>query len=740
MRARRPLWLAVQGGGAALTVALRAGALPLGTLLAWSAAVIGLCLLLGWRQRRDRTRLFGRREGDTDTVGGVLLAIAWSVALALFGGGGNSADLQVLGLSACMLAATGVLLSASPIGGLSFIVVTGTAASAAMVFAGQLPLAIVAFAYTGFCAGTLIYDARALVRRLRTESALAEKQEMVSLLLHEFEETGGDWLWRTDANRCLTDVSPRLARQFGRARDEIEGQALVALLAGEDWQDGHVGSSLRELADRLHRRESFRDLKVPVRVDGDLRWWSLSATPRRAAQGQLVGFWGVGTDVTEAHRSAERIDRMARFDALTGLANRPHLIAALGDALRAGHQSGHRSALMLIDLDLFKQVNDTLGHPIGDKLLIAVAKRLRALVGGHDICARLGGDEFAVVLAEADNRERVDAVAEAIVASLSAPYDIEEHRLHIGASVGSATSPRDGRAVETLMRNADLALYRAKDDGRGVHRRYEQQLHAAADERRRIEQGLREALEHGHFCLVYQPIVEAGSGALTAFEALLRWTHPELGPVSPDVFIPVAEEARLIGRIGEWVMQTATRDAAAWPDRVRVTVNMAAAQMKDPQLAATIVSSLSHSGLAPDRLELEIAEEVFLRDGPGAAAAVDKVLSLGVRVSLSDFGTSRSTFGYLRKGRFSTIKIDRSFVRGVHANAPESVAIVRAIVAIADGLGMATIAEGAETTADYDRMLRLGCAHIQGWLIGQPLDADGAADLAETGAAARRVA
>ena len=476
---------------------------------------------------------------------------------------------------------------------------------------------------------------------------------------------------------------------------------------------------------------------VTVTIAGERRYWSLSAAPRRDDRGALTGFWGVGTDTTERHRSAEKIDHMARFDALTGLCNRASVIDKLGEALRDGHHEGRRAALMLIDLDRFKQVNDTLGHPVGDKLLIAVAGRLSGLVRHGDVCGRLGGDEFAVVIKDASDRDRVELLAERIVATLSAPYEIEDHRLHI---VGSATSPRDGRAVETLLRNADLALYRAKDDGRGVHRRYEPQLHADAEQRRSIELALREALERGELRLVYQPIVEANHGRLAGFEALLRWDHPELGTVSPETFIPIAEEARLIGRIGDWVMHTACRDAATWPDGVRVAVNMAAAQLRDPQLAATIVSALSHSALPPDRLELEITEEVFVKDGDAMAEVVDRILSVGVRIALDDFGTGRSSLGYLRKGRFSTVKIDRSFVRGAAGNAAESVAIVRAIVAMADSLGMTTIAEGAETRGEYDRMRGLGCRQIQGWLVGQPLDREAAARLAAESAADRQVA
>ncbi|HEY0270737.1 MAG TPA: EAL domain-containing protein [Sphingomonas sp.] len=738
---RRPSWLVVHAIAAlAATIFLHAS-VPPRALLTWLCAMVGMAAMGAIVARRAAASGRARASAGFESIGGALLGGGWAVALALFTG--PAASLSVFALFAIvgsLGAIATVLIAPAPIGGIAFLLIAGAGAVTTIAMGGGIGPALLVALFVVVLTIALLINAHVLVRRIAAEQTLAEKDGMISLLLREFEESAADWLWRIDAAKCLIEVNPALARLFGQPRAALEGKPLLALLAGEDWEGGRVAPQIRALAEKLRLRESFRDLVVPVTIAGERRYWSLSAAPRRDERGALQGFWGVGTDTTEWHRSVEKIDHMARFDALTGLSNRASVIEKLGEALRDGHHAGRRAALMLIDLDRFKQVNDTLGHPVGDKLLIAVAGRLSGLVRQGDVCGRLGGDEFAVVIKDASDRDRVELLAERIVATLSAPYEIEDQRLHIGASVGSATSPRDGRAVEMLMRNADLALYRAKDDGRGVHRRYEPQLHAHAEQRRSIELCLREALERGELRLVYQPIVEATHGKLVGFEALLRWDHPELGTVSPDTFIPIAEEARLIGRIGDWVMHTACRDAATWPDGVRVSVNMAAAQLRDPQLPATIVSALSHSTLLPDRLELEITEEVFVRDGDAMAEMVDRILSLGVRIALDDFGTGRSSLGYLRKGRFSTVKIDRSFVRGAAGNAAESVAIVRAIVAMADSLGMTTIAEGAETRGEYDRMRGLGCRQIQGWLVGQPVDGAAAARLASEAHAGRRVA
>ncbi len=735
MQTRRPIWLAAQLFAAAIVVVLRVQMLGWTTLLPWAAAIFGIEALIVLRART--APVIRPAWSDPDVVGSLFLGIGWGVAMALFTGpAGTLYAFALLTIGGALAVAATALMVAAPLGALIFIVIVGTAAIADTAIDGRPVLAGMIFMFTLTIAASFTANARQFVKRITAEQALSGREDVISLLLREFEDTSADWLWRTDAGKCLIDVNPRLARLFGLKREQVEGQSLLAMLAGEGWDRGEVAPGIRMLAEKLRLRESFRDLVVPVMIAGERRWWSLSAAPRRDERGTLIGFWGVGTDVTERHRSAEKIDRMARFDGLTGLANRSHVIDKLGAALRDGHHEGRRSTLMLIDLDRFKQVNDTLGHPIGDKLLIEVANRISGLLSAGDLCGRLGGDEFAVVIPDASDRDRIDVLAERIVHVLSAPFEVEDHQLHIGGSVGSATAPKDGRVVETLLRNADLALYRAKDDGRGVHRRYEPTLHANAEHRRRIEIALRDALERGELSLVYQPIVEARNGGLTGFEAFLRWTHPELGNVSPEVFIPVAEEARLIGRIGDWVMHSACRDAATWPDHVRVSVNMAAAQLKDAQLPATIISALSHSGLAPERLELEIAEEVFVRDGR-LTEVVDKILALGVRITLDDFGTGRSSLAYLRKARFSSIKIDRSFVRGATGNGAESIAIVKAIVAMAESLGMTTIAEGAETRSEYDRMRSLGCRQVQGWLVGQPVDPREAAEMAHTRAEQR---
>lgn len=553
----------------------------------------------------------------------------------------------------------------------------------------------------------------------------AERGETVSLLLREFEDTGADWLWQIDANRRISRASPRFAHAVGKDAETLEGTSFLQLLAGESWESGKFPPALHDLANRLNRKESFASLLVPVMLDGRQRWWELSASPSVDAQGRFVGFRGVGSDVTEQRASADRIAHLARFDALTGLPNRLYINETLSGALEQAAAWRRRCAFLMIDLDRFKAVNDTLGHPIGDRLLAQVAARLKQLCGDNVIAGRLGGDEFGVVLREIEGVEAVERLGRRIVEVVSLPYEIDQHTLYVGASLGYALGPRDGATVEALTRNADLALYRSKDRGGGVVNGYEPTLHDQARERREIEIELRSALARNEFEVHYQPVVYS-DGRVDGFEALLRWTSKKLGPVSPVKFIPVAEDTRLIGPIGEWVLQTACREARNWPDGTKVAVNVSAEQLSSPGFVGSVVKALSHSGIPPGRLELEVTESVFLREVSGAMATLDQVRSLGVRLSLDDFGTGYSSLGYLRMGQFSTIKVDRSFVKGALTGARESIAIIRAVVALADSLEMSTTAEGVESQDEADAIVALGCKKLQGYHFGRPMCASDA--------------
>jgi diguanylate cyclase (GGDEF)-like protein len=375
-------------------------------------------------------------------------------------------------------------------------------------------------------------------------------------------------------------------------------------------------------------------------------------------------------DITERRRAEARIAYMAHHDGLTNLPNRVMFQERLRNALERNHLANKSVAVLCIDLDLFKNVNDSFGHPVGDKLLMQVANRLAANVRDGNLVARLGGDEFAMILGAVTSPNEVSAQAAQVIEIVSAPYQIDDLEVVIGASIGIAIAPGDGRTAEELLRNADMALYRAKSDGGGVHHFFEKEMDRHAQRRRDMEIDLRHALANGEFELHYQPLVDLDQDRIVSFEALLRWRHPEKGMISPADFIPLSEDIGLIVPLGEWVLREACKQAVAWPSEVRVAVNLSAAQFRSRNLSQAVFTALALSGLSPRRLELEITESIFLADSEANLAILHQLREFGVRISMDDFGTGYSSLSYLRSFPFDKIKIDRSFVRVILQNVP----------------------------------------------------------------------
>lgn len=712
--------------GAVAMAALALAPLAPHTLLAcWMTLALGTTVWttlrrLGWRENNGLTATL--KDIRRTAPEGIALGLAWSILPLAFGAIATArASLDLWAATTVVLIASAMTMGVLPLASLSFIGLLGITCIVTLLLVGA-PFLAGAAAFLVLLLSFGSYSrARALVLLRANQMALAERDQTVSLLLREFEDASSDWLWEVDAQRRVVRASPRLAASLGLEPGTLAGLPLLQLLAGPGWETGQFTQELHDLAEKLKRREPFADLSIPIDIEGDRRWWQISASPKFDERGAFAGFRGVSSDVTEQRRATEQIHRMARFDTLTGLPNRLHINEALATALAEADKWGARCAFMMIDLDRFKAVNDTLGHPVGDRLLQRVARRLRSLVSETEMIGRLGGDEFAVVVRDARDTARVEALAQTIIDTVSRPYELDQHTLYIGASVGLALAPRDGRTAETLVRSADLALYRSKDKGGGVFHAYEPQLHVAAEERRVLEIALRGAVEKGQMQLAYQPVVNARTGGLLGFEALLRWTHPELGAIPPSKFIPLAEEARLIGAIGEWVLRTACDEAARWEEPARIAINVSSEQLHNPSFATLVAQALASSGLDPDRLELEVTESVFLREGTAAVSVLEQILDLGVRLSLDDFGTGYSSLGYLAHTRFNSIKIDRSFVQNAARGTREAIAIIRAVVALADSLGMATTAEGVETEQEHEMVQALGCTRAQGFYFGRPL-------------------
>ncbi|HVI99621.1 MAG TPA: EAL domain-containing protein [Sphingomonas sp.] len=726
--------LGVNVVSAALVTLLCRPLAPGWLLAGWAGLLTVVSTVVALRRLAPRHRkatIASVRDVRDTMLDGISLAAVWSVIPFAIGPQATiGAALGLWIVISLLMTALAVALAGLPLATLSFLGFLGGAVTAMLAIVGGPLLAIGAALFTILLMLGCFTRGRALVVIRASEIALAERDETVRLLLRDFEDQGADWLWEIDAARRVVRASPRFCHAVGLDPIKINGMSFLQILAGPTWEQGNFSAGLRSLSDKLKQREAFRDLLLPVEVRGEQRWWEMTASPRIDEEGRFCGFRGVGSDVTEQRASADRINRMARFDTLTGLPNRLHINETLAKAMAEAEKWGARCAFMMIDLDRFKAVNDTLGHPVGDRLLRRVSERLGQLMSANETCGRLGGDEFAVVVRDAGDTDRIEKLALAIIDTLSRPYDIDQNTLYIGASVGVAIGPRDGRTAEMLIRSADLALYRTKDGGGAGFHIYEPQLHLQAEERRQLEMALRSALPNGELHLQYQPVVEATTGSLAGFEALLRWTHPELGTVPPDKFVPLAEEARLIAPIGEWVLRTACEEAAAWPSDVRVAVNVSAEQLHNPQFAAMVAQALAQSALAPERLELEVTESVFLHEGTCATAVLERLLDLGVRLSLDDFGTGYSSLAYLSRTRFSTIKIDRTFVQGASRGKKEAIAIIRAVVALAQSLGMATTAEGVETAEEHEMIQGLGCTKVQGYYFGRPLPVEEARAIA----------
>jgi len=431
------------------------------------------------------------------------------------------------------------------------------------------------------------------------------------------------------------------------------------------------------------------------------------------------GWVATHEDITEQRQSEIKIEHMAHHDSLTDLANRVLLNERLEHAI--GRINGEEMvAVHHLDLDQFKAVNDTFGHPAGDKLLKIVADRLRGLVRGTDTVARMGGDEFVIVQSPIADPADATSLAQRVIKLMGEPYDIDGQQAIIGASVGIAVGPGDGLSADKLLRNADLALYRAKGDGRGTFRFFEPTMDLQMQTRRIMEQDLRKALPAGEFELYYQPVINVASNEISGFEALIRWNHPKRGIVAPGTFIPLAEEIGFIVPIGEWVIRQACATAARWPEDIRVAVNISAVQFRNPGLMQVIIGALAASGLHPTRLEIEITETVLLQDKETTLAVLHQLRELGVRIAMDDFGTGYSSLTYLQCFPFDKIKIDRSFVQDITENAG-SLNIVRAVAALANGMGMTATAEGVETREQLDSIASEGCTEMQGFLFSQPL-------------------
>jgi diguanylate cyclase (GGDEF)-like protein/PAS domain S-box-containing protein len=740
MELRRSLKVAAWGQSfnAILLAAVCAGSARPEELALWLLALASLMILVGWNIRKAGGREIlsvSRKAIDRAAYYAMAFGLLWAVpANFFFGPGDHAQQLAVCVVTASMMAGAAFIFSPVPPAAAAFVFTVGAGVTNMLESTGSPIVTLIGAIYTGGLLVIIHASGAAFMRRRCMELALEERTETVSLLLRDYESSDADWLWHTNRSLAFQNVSARFARAIGYTSAELEGMSIHDLLERSRKADPGAAKSLDAIVESLEGRAPFSEQLVPIQGIDGIRRIELSARPRFSSQGRFIGYRGVGSDVTEARAAADRIAHMARHDALTGLPNRLQLLERLGEAIEEVHAEGGQCAVLLIDLDRFKSVNDSLGHVAGDHLLRQVCSRFEPLLTEDMMVGRLGGDEFALIIPKAGDREAIRALCLQLIEALKLPFVYNDQHLFVGASIGIALALADGDTVEELIRNADLALYRAKDEGGNDVCFYEPGLHAMAEERRLMELALRTALERGEFRLVYQPVIDAGSSSVKSFEALLRWSNPELGDVPPSKFITIAEETGLIVRIGEWVLRSALDEATHWPKDVSIAVNISPLQLQHPGFLLTLISALSQTGLDARRVELEITETVFLHINPLMQKVLHQIQTLGVRLAIDDFGTGYSSLGYLRDSNFDTIKIDRTFVQAVTKDDPESGAIIKAVVALAGNLGMATIAEGVETTEQLEMMRELGCDHIQGYVFSDPLPSASVKALLERGA------
>ncbi len=696
---------------------------PWAFLLPWGALVTLLALrgIQGWWRMRGQPprETASPRALRRAVVAGALLASFWgALPLALLAGGTSEQQLLVATVTTGMICAGGFALATVPWAGTVYVAVLGGSGAVAL-FLSDLGVAAtlggLLLVYCLIVIGSVWSTARLFGARLLAEAEAERQNEVIGLLLRDFEENASDLLWEVGADGRLRHLSPRLAAAFGHeALDQVTALQLLQRLtpAGDEAQ-----GQLAQLREQMALGAAFRDLPLATSRGGRVRWWSLSAKPVLDEQGRVCGWRGVASDITAARQANRQLTWLAHNDALTGLANRYQFRRELALRLRPDHTGP--LALLCLDLDHFKQVNDTLGHAVGDELLRTVGERLRAVTRPNDVVARLGGDEFALLTA-LSGTAALQQLAQRLLDALAAPCEIKGLQLTVRGSLGVARAPQDGADVDALLNAADLALYAAKTAGRNEYRFYAPAMAASTRRRLAVEQALRDALIHDELRLAFQPQATLESWQIVGFEALVRWTHPELGEVPPSEFIPVAEEAGLMPAIGDWVLAEACRQAVGWDAALTVSVNVSPVQAMAPDFVNRVLQHVQAAGLAPARLELEITESVLLQESAATGEALHRLRAAGVRIALDDFGTGYSALSYLRRFPFDTLKIDRSFVRELVTRG-DARAIVRMIIGLARTLNMRTVAEGVEEPAHVGVLQRYGCALMQGYLVSRPL-------------------
>jgi diguanylate cyclase (GGDEF)-like protein/PAS domain S-box-containing protein len=707
------------------------GQVPTIALVPWFLAVIATCGLRMRMTYREKNKP-GKRNPQS-----IIQAFEINtVALAALSGGAiiwlfhaphtndfHSVLLAIMG--ATLISAAGFTMRTLPRAAIAYIAIVSACMIFTLTLTGSL-VALGAAVLVGASATLMTRTANTaytlFVVRILREREVNATAETVRMLLNDFEDHGSDWLFEVDRDHKLMSVSARFSDAVGSAPEQLNGQSFLDLFIDSE--------ELQQLAGFLASRAAFRGHIVPVKGGrtGESLFWSISGRPASGGPSGAINFRGVISDISAEKQAEARVRHMAHYDSLTELPNRMMFTQSLHKML-ADRRKKARLAVLLVDFDHFKAINDMYGHPVGDAFLKRAAERLAdcvatASVGGEGrLVARLGGDEFAVLTGGEDAIDHASRLAQLIVDTMAAPFEVNGHIIDSGVSIGIALAPDHADSANILLSNADIALYAAKDDGRGRWEMFMPGMDAAVHKRLSMARDLRTAVSGGELRLFLQPLVNVESGKHSGFEALLRWQHPEHGMVMPNDFIPVAEETGLIVPMGEWVIRTALAEAASWDEPFSIAINLSPIQLRSPNLLPTIVNALGETGIDPNRVEFEITESVLLHDSEANIQVLNRMHQLGLKIALDDFGTGYASLNYLLTFPFDKIKIDRSFVTDLE-NRQDAQAIVGAVIRLANQLGMCTLAEGVEEEAQLQQLRAHGCEMVQGWLFGKAMPAE----------------
>ena len=720
-------------------------------ILIWAVALITAIFLStrAWLQQKQRPAPThaSLRAIKIASLHAIALGFIWGV-LPIMTFNQNDPENTLLLTTICtgMICAGGFALATIPQAAIGFVCVTTLGCEIAIFndsLTAHWDLAILLLLYAFIISSAVIASAKTFGARLMAEAGAEHQQQLISLLLNDFESHASDWLWELDNKGHLRSPSKKLVTLFGRDEHDITDVPFTQLFDEEHARTQLIDNNpIDQLEQHFFNHAPFRELVIPILIQGERYWWQLTAKPLLNNKNQFTGWRGVGSDVTQKRNSELEMRRLANFDSLTNLANRHYFYMQL-EALRRKDQLAPFT-IFFLDLDNFKNVNDSLGHGVGDLVLKNIAQRLLKTVRNDDLLARLGGDEFAIISHGDDSATQAGQLAQRLLNTFVTPCIINGKNLQISCSIGIALAPDHGTDTESLLKNADMALYAAKSAGRNTFRFYEPGMEIVAQKKLHLLNDMRAALEEhaatnkllnknfsedlawpltpivSQFEIFFQPQIKLATREIIGFEALLRWNHPDVGLISPAQFIPLAEESNLIIPIGTWVLVEACKSAARWPKRWRIAVNLSAVQFREGNVVDVVRWALRISRLDPERLELEITESLLIHDNISAQETLSALRQLGVRIALDDFGTVYSSLAYLRSFPLNKLKIDRSFVTALNKDT-SALAIVNAIIQLAEALKLDTTAEGIESQEEANILQACGCSDAQGFYFGHPL-------------------